>query len=94
MNTNQEPLPYVAPSPEEVRQVIEQAAEIIGSDYRNIGVVQAAIEWLAQRAADAEAEAYAERQRLNWLLPRQYDHKTRESVDAELSAPNEQVSRP
>lgn len=43
-------------------------------------------------ALEAECERLRkDRARLEWLLPRQYDHQTRESIDVELSKAKEKV---
>jgi hypothetical protein len=60
----------------ELVRLIDKAAAIIGSEYRNVGVVEAAIDWLAgkrdqarQAAEQAQADAAAMRQEVSRLRP-------------------------
>jgi hypothetical protein len=69
---------------EAVRQVIkaaiEKATEWLQRDLKHLGEVVAEM----QKERDRAAQASDDTKRLEWLLPRQYDHRTRESIDAEL----------
>jgi hypothetical protein len=55
----------------ELVRLIDKAAAIIGSEYRNVGVVEAAIDWLAgkrDQARQAAEQAQAERDTLREAL--------------------------
>jgi len=79
-------------------------AESAGSALRNIrdgltGIAMSDVDEAASNTASIaldeleQLELVRDSRRLDWLLPRQYSHQTRASVDVELelSAPNDQT---
>jgi len=52
-----------------------------------VGAIDERDRWKV-RADTAEGQLARETARLDWLLPRQYNHNTRASIDVELSSPN------